>query len=216
MPPTTREFAINASNHRYWDEPIRIYVDDCLKGADGPRGEDFNMRWIASMVAEAHRVLARGGIYMYPADVRDGYHRGRLRLVYEANPVAFLIEQAGGGASTGTRAHPRHCSRSRSTSACRCCSARATKWSGSTAITSSPYPIGERSPLFGRRGLFRELGAPCRSSHPIISSHRLLRRGHDVREARVRGHLPPREHHGRLHRRRRVPPLRPRARCARR
>ncbi len=98
----TREFAINASNHRHWDEPIRIYVDDCLKGCEGPRGEDFNMRWIASMVAEAHRVLARGGIYMYPGDLRNGYEHGRLRLIYEASPVAWLMEQAGAAASTGT------------------------------------------------------------------------------------------------------------------
>jgi fructose-1,6-bisphosphatase I len=101
VPTKTREFAINASNHRHWDEPIRIYVDDCLKGCEGPRGEDFNMRWIASMVAEAHRVLARGGIYMYPGDLRNGYEHGRLRLIYEASPVAWLMEQAGAAASTG-------------------------------------------------------------------------------------------------------------------
>src|SRR5690606_17769052 len=95
------EGASNASSQRYWDEPIRIYVDDCLKGADGPRGQDFNMRWIASMVAEAHRVLSRGGIYLYPADLRHGYRNGRLRLIYEANPISFIVEQAGGAASTG-------------------------------------------------------------------------------------------------------------------
>jgi fructose-1,6-bisphosphatase I len=155
VPTATREFAINASNHRYWDEPIRIYVDDCLKGADGPRGVDFNMRWIASMVAEAHRVLARGGIYMYPADVREGYHRGRLRLVYEANPVGFLIEQAGGGASTGRERilelQPQSLHQ------------RVPLLFGSRDEVArldryhiEPHPIGERSPLFGRRGLFRD------------------------------------------------------------
>jgi fructose-1,6-bisphosphatase I len=155
VPPATREFAINASNHRYWDEPIRIYVDDCLKGADGPRGVDFNMRWIASMVAEAHRVLARGGIYMYPADVREGYHRGRLRLIYEANPVGFLIEQAGGGASTGRERildlQPQSLHQ------------RVPLLFGSRDEVErldryhiEPHPIGERSPLFGRRGLFRD------------------------------------------------------------
>jgi len=154
VPASTREFAINASNHRYWDEPIRIYVDDCLKGADGPRGVDFNMRWIASMVAEAHRVLARGGIYMYPADVREGYHSGRLRIIYEANPVGFLIEQAGGGASTGRERilelQPQTLHQ------------RVPLLFGSRDEVArldryhiEPHPIGERSPLFGRRGLFR-------------------------------------------------------------
>ncbi len=154
VPPRTREFAINASNHRHWDEPIRIYVDDCLKGAEGPRGEDFNMRWIASMVAECHRVLTRGGIYMYPGDLRDGYRHGRLRLIYEANPVAWLIEQAGGRASTGIerildiRPVAIH--------------QRVPLLFGSCNEVErldryhlDPYPIGERSPLFGRRGLFR-------------------------------------------------------------
>lgn len=101
IPRTTREVAINASNRRHWDQTIRHYWDDCLAGAEGPRGDDFNMRWIASMVAEAHRILARGGIYLYPADSRKGYGTGRLRLLYEAHPIAFLIEQAGGAASDG-------------------------------------------------------------------------------------------------------------------
>jgi fructose-1,6-bisphosphatase I len=101
VPPQTREFAINASNYRHWDAAVRTWFDDCLAGPEGPRGEDFNMRWIASMVAEAHRILVRGGVYLYPGDARQGYRNGRLRLVYEANPIAFLIEQAGGRASTG-------------------------------------------------------------------------------------------------------------------
>jgi fructose-1,6-bisphosphatase I len=154
VPATTQEFAINASNHRYWDEPIRIYVDDCLKGTEGPRGADFNMRWIASMVAEAHRVLSRGGIYLYPADIRNGYSQGRLRLIYEANPIAWLIEQAGGAASTGHRrildVQPRSLHQ------------RIPLLFGSREEVArldryhlEPHPIGERSPLFGRRGLFR-------------------------------------------------------------
>lgn len=101
IPKTTREVAINASNRRHWDQTIRNYWDDCLAGAEGPRGDDFNMRWIASMVAEAHRILVRGGIYLYPADSRKGYGTGRLRLLYEAHPIAFLVEQAGGAASDG-------------------------------------------------------------------------------------------------------------------
>lgn len=101
IPKTTREVAINASNRRHWDQTIRHYWDDCLAGAEGPRGDDFNMRWIASMVAEAHRILVRGGIYLYPADSRKGYGTGRLRLLYEAHPIAFLVEQAGGAASDG-------------------------------------------------------------------------------------------------------------------
>lgn len=97
----TSEFAINASNYRYWEPPIRTYVDDCLDGQSGPRGENYNMRWIASLVAECHRILVRGGIFLYPADQRRGYTQGRLRLAYECAPIAFLIEQAGGRATTG-------------------------------------------------------------------------------------------------------------------
>ena len=101
IPADTAEFAINASNHRHWDLPVQAYIDDCIAGADGTRGKDFNMRWIGSLVAEAYRILARGGIFLYPADPRDGYGEGRLRLVYEAHPMAFVMEQAGGAATTG-------------------------------------------------------------------------------------------------------------------
>ncbi|MBM3606729.1 MAG: class 1 fructose-bisphosphatase [Alphaproteobacteria bacterium] len=101
MPDCSFEFAINASNYRHWPRPIRAYIDDCLAGADGPRARNFNMRWIASLVAEAHRILMRGGIFLYPADGRPGYERGRLRLLYECAPIAFLIEQAGGRATDG-------------------------------------------------------------------------------------------------------------------
>ena len=101
IPPTTREFAINASNSRFWEPAVKRYVDECLAGQTGPRGADFNMRWIASLVAETHRILMRGGVFMYPRDTKDPGKPGRLRLLYEANPISFLIEQAGGRASNG-------------------------------------------------------------------------------------------------------------------
>ena len=101
VPEDTQEFAINASNSRFWEAPVKRYVDEALAGKTGPRGKDFNMRWIASMVAEAHRILMRGGVFMYPRDTKDASKPGRLRLLYEANPVGMLIEQAGGRASTG-------------------------------------------------------------------------------------------------------------------
>jgi fructose-1,6-bisphosphatase I len=104
VPPQAREFAINASNYRHWDIPVQAWFNDCLAGADGPRADDFNMRWTASMVAEAHRILVRGGVYLYPSDARQGYRNGRLRLIYEANPIAFLMEQADGRGSTGREA----------------------------------------------------------------------------------------------------------------
>lgn len=101
IPEVAREFAINASNRRFWEPPVRQYVDECIAGAAGPRGVDFNMRWVASLVAEVHRILIRGGVFMYPRDTKDLAKPGRLRLMYEANPMAFLVEQAGGIASTG-------------------------------------------------------------------------------------------------------------------
>ena len=101
VPADTQEFAINASNSRFWEAPVKRYVDECLAGKPGPRGKDFNMRWIASMVAEAHRILMRGGVFMYPRDTKDPSKPGRLRLLYEANPIGFIMEQAGGRASTG-------------------------------------------------------------------------------------------------------------------
>ncbi|CAM3243759.1 class 1 fructose-bisphosphatase [Asticcacaulis taihuensis] len=99
IPASTREFAINMSNHRHWMPSVRRYIDECLAGKTGVRGADFNMRWLASMVGDVHRVLTRGGIFMYPVDSRKGI--GKLRLMYEANPIAFLIEQAGGLATDG-------------------------------------------------------------------------------------------------------------------
>ncbi|ALK89072.1 class 1 fructose-bisphosphatase [Limnohabitans sp. 63ED37-2] len=101
VPADTKEFAINMSNMRHWDEPVRRYIDECLQGKEGPRGKDFNMRWIASMVADVHRILTRGGVFMYPWDKREPHKAGKLRLLYEANPMSWLIEQAGGAATNG-------------------------------------------------------------------------------------------------------------------
>jgi fructose-1,6-bisphosphatase I len=154
IPLAKREYAINASNYRHWELPIRTYIDDCIAGSEGPRGFDFNMRWAASLVAEAFRILARGGVFLYPRDARPGYRRGRLRLVYEANPLALLVEEAGGGATDGehrilelkpTAVHERvplvFGSRD--------------KVERVAAYHNGQLPLGERSPLFGRRGLFR-------------------------------------------------------------
>ncbi|MEJ1158196.1 class 1 fructose-bisphosphatase [Prosthecomicrobium sp. N25] len=154
VPERTHEFAINTANSRHWDDPIRVYVEDCLAGEEGPRGENFNMRWIASLVAECHRILVRGGVFLYPSDRRRGYHEGRLRLVYEANPISLLVEEAGGASTTGEvsilHVEPRHLHQ------------RVPFIFGSkTEIEriehhhADPHPHSERSPLFGRRGLFR-------------------------------------------------------------
>jgi fructose-1,6-bisphosphatase I/sedoheptulose-1,7-bisphosphatase len=101
IPAATKEFAINSSNRRFWEPAVLRYIDECLAGVSGPREKDFNMRWVASLVAEAHRILTRGGVFLYPRDSKDPGKEGRLRLLYEANPIAFLAEQAGGLASTG-------------------------------------------------------------------------------------------------------------------
>ena len=148
------EFAINAANYRYWDEAVRLYIDDCLKGTEGPRGRDFNMRWIASLVAEAYRILVRGGVFLYPGDRRKGYGEGRIRLIYEANPIAFLIEQAGGAASDTVGRILDLAPRSMHQ--------RVPLVFGSTREVArigryhtQPSSIGERAPLFSNRGLFR-------------------------------------------------------------
>lgn len=154
IPPVTSEFAINSSNYRHWEDCLRIYVDDLLRGREGPRAKDFNMRWTATPVADIYRILNRGGIFLYPGDLREGYAMGRLRLVYEANPLAFIIEQAFGGASTGrTRIldiEPKSLHQ------------HTPVIMGSKAevdylvrLHHEPHGPGERSPLFGRRGLFR-------------------------------------------------------------
>ncbi len=103
IPADTREFAINMSNARHWEAPVKRYIDELLAGKTGPRGADFNMRWVASMVADVHRIMSRGGIFMYPRDARDPTRAGRLRLMYEGNPMAYLVEQAGGAATDGHR-----------------------------------------------------------------------------------------------------------------
>ena len=101
IPADTKEIAINASNERHWEAPVQRYVEDCFKGKEGPRGKDFNMRWVASMVADVHRIVTRGGVFMYPLDAKTKDKGGKLRLMYEANPMSFIIEQAGGASSTG-------------------------------------------------------------------------------------------------------------------
>lgn len=154
IPPATRDYAINASNYRHWAEAIRTYIDDCMRGRNGPRGKDFNMRWTASPVADIYRLLMSGGIFLYPADARESYDLGRLRLVYEAAPLAWIIEQAGGAASSGyerildlvpTSIHQRtpFIAGSR------------TEVEYVARLHRDPHGLGERSPLFGRRGLFR-------------------------------------------------------------
>ncbi len=209
--PSTREYAINASNYRHWIPPIRTFIDDCVEGAQGPHGKDFNMRWVASLVAETHRIFVRGGVFLYPADERRGYEQGRLRLLYEANPIAFLVEQAGGGATDGFNSHPRQAG-------------------------DHPAPAHAADLRLGREGqphrlllhqrpLREHAFTPVRPTRPVSrlrigitnvdpASHhfrrRLLGRGHLHRQAHVRRHLPPRGLRRRLHRGRRLPPLQPR------
>lgn len=152
--PVSNEYAINASNYRHWSESVRSYIDDCIAGVEGPRGENVNMRWIASLVAECHRILVRGGVFLYPRDERKGYERGRLRLVYEANPIAFLVEQAGGRAFDGQKRildivpeaiHQRTPLIFGSTD----------EMDRITRYKIAPNTTFERSPLFGRRSLLR-------------------------------------------------------------
>ena len=102
IPADTKEFAINMSNMRHWAPPVKRYIDECLAGVTGPLGKDYNMRWIASMVADVHRILTRGGVFMYPWDAREPGKAGKLRLMYEANPMSFIVEQAGGASTNGT------------------------------------------------------------------------------------------------------------------
>ena len=101
IPERTSEYAINASNQRWWQPPVQRYITECMAGKDGPRGRDFNMRWVGSMVGDVYRLLTRGGIFMYPRDTKDAAKPGKLRLMYEANPIGYVVEQAGGAASTG-------------------------------------------------------------------------------------------------------------------
>ena len=103
IPKESNEFAVNMSNYRFWQEPVQRYIDECLQGIEGMREKDFNMRWVASMVAEVHRILVRGGVFMYPIDSKIKSKGGKLRLMYEANPMSFIVEQAGGAATTGLK-----------------------------------------------------------------------------------------------------------------
>jgi fructose-1,6-bisphosphatase I len=150
----SNEYAINSSNYRHWDPPVRIFIDDCVKGAEGPFGRNYNMRWIAALVAEAYRILLRGGLFLYPGDHREGYADGRLRLTYEANPMALVAEYAGGAATDGQRRildivpsgiH-----------------VRSPLIFGSTPLVdlvsrfyADPHFSPERAPLFAQRGLMR-------------------------------------------------------------
>ena len=156
IPPATLEYAINSSNARYWDEPIRIYVHDCENGADGPRGQDFNMRWTGSPVADIYRILSRGGIYLYPGDSRKGFHQGRIRLIYEANPIAWVIEQAGGRATTGHERVLDVVPASLHQKTPLICGSRE-EVDRVTRLYTGDNMKGERSALFGRRGLFRAM-----------------------------------------------------------
>jgi fructose-1,6-bisphosphatase I len=154
IPRESAEYAINASNYRHWEDSVRAYVDDCVTGIDGPLARNHNMRWIASLVAEAYRILARGGVFLYPADQRPSYVAGRLRLIYEANPISLLIEQAGGAATDAIQ---------------RILDRRPTELHARTPfVFGSSEPVhriiryhtdpqfsAERAPLFGRRGLMR-------------------------------------------------------------
>lgn len=154
--PETSEYAINTSNARHWDEPIRMYVHDCENGADGPRGQDFNMRWTGSPVADIYRILSRGGIYLYPGDNRKGFHQGRLRLIYEANPIAWIVEQAGGRATTGRERVLDVVPASLHQKSPLVCGSRDEVDRVIRLYSGQPFK-GERSPLFGRRGLFRAM-----------------------------------------------------------
>ena len=160
--PKTREYAINGSNMRHWDPEIRSYIVDLKKGHSGPRGVDFNMRWLASMVAEAYRILQRGGIYLYPVDQRPNYRAGRLRLIYEANPIAMIMEQAGAAATDGHSAILDLCPK---TLHQRC--ALVFGSADEVARVREAYAGGDPtpSPLFKSRSLFRQAG----SDHELLT-----------------------------------------------
>jgi fructose-1,6-bisphosphatase I len=155
IPNDSNEYAINASNYRHWAPSVQAFVDDCVKGTEGPLRRNHNMRWIASLVAEAYRILNRGGVFLYPGDLRPGYSAGRLRLLYEANPIALIVENAGGSATDSVRSilsltpNDLH--------------ARTPLVFGSshsvdlvTRYHTDPQFSAERAPLFGRRGLMRQ------------------------------------------------------------
>ena len=156
LPLDSTEYAINASNRRHWSGAVRAYVDDCVAGTTGERGRDFNMRWIGSLVAEAYRILVRGGIFLYPADARRGYREGRLRLLYEAHPIALIMEWAGGSASTG-RARILELSAQTPHQRVPLIMGSARLVRDVDVIHEGVEPLFESgdAPLFARRGLFR-------------------------------------------------------------
>jgi len=153
VPEASSEFSINASNYRHWSKPVRAYIDDCLAGETGPRGKNFNMRWVASLVAETHRIITRGGIFLYPSDGRKGYEHGRLRMVYECAPMAMLVEQAGGEATDGC---DRLLEQQVKTLHGRTPLVFGTPDKVGRVATYHDLPENETSALFRERGLFRD------------------------------------------------------------
>lgn len=154
--PDTAEFAINASNRRHWSGAVRSYIDECIAGANGERGQNFNMRWIGSLVAEAYRILVRGGVFLYPADARPGYREGRLRLLYEAHPMALIMEMAGGAASNGrTRILDLSARTLHQHVPLIMGSPRAVRDIDLVHAGTEPMFESSDAPLFARRGLFR-------------------------------------------------------------
>ena len=151
IPEAATEFAINASNYRHWSPAVRAYIDDCIAGTEGPRGKNFNMRWIASLVAETHRIMTRGGVFLYPSDARKGYEHGRLRIVYECAPIALLVEQAGGAA---TDAVERILDRTPRSLHERTPFVFGSREKVARVAAYHDLPAAEIAPLFGRRGLF--------------------------------------------------------------
>jgi fructose-1,6-bisphosphatase I len=155
IPAHTAEFAINMSNRRHWNGAVRAFIDHCLLGTAGEHGEDFNMRWIGSLVAEAFRILVRGGVFLYPADARRTYREGRLRLLYEAHPIALIMEWAGGAASTGRERILDLCARMpHQRTALIMGSARAVRDLDLLHLGTTPQFESSDAPLFARRGLF--------------------------------------------------------------
>jgi fructose-1,6-bisphosphatase I len=154
IPAESAEYAINASNHRHWEQPVRDFVEECLAGEEGPRSKNFNMRWIASLVAEAYRILIRGGVFLYPSDAREGYADGRLRLLYEAHPMAFIVEQAGGSATTG-RERILDLAPSAIHQRVPLIMGSISKVQRIELLHLDPAAATKAAPLFARRGLFR-------------------------------------------------------------
>lgn len=153
VPKESIEYAINASNYRHWSKPVRAYIDDCIAGSEGIHEQNFNMRWVASLVAETHRILTRGGIFLYPSDDREGYEQGRLRMVYECAPMAFLVEQADGHA---TNEHDRILDQTATSLHVRTPLVFGTPMKVDRLASYHDLPDKEISALFGSRGLFRD------------------------------------------------------------